>query len=189
MKGLQHGDALLVVDMQNDFCPGGSLAVAGGHDVVPVINRWIQRAEEASVPVFYSRDWHPGNHISFKDRGGPWPPHCVQSTRGAEFHPALLLAQTAIVISKADTPDKDAYSAFDSTALADLLQSGGVRRLWVCGLALDYCVVESALDGRRLGFEVHVLADATRAVNAKPGDGERAIDRLKAAGIAVESSD
>lgn len=189
MEGFQPGDALLVVDMQNDFCPGGSLAVAGGHDVVPVINKWIQRAEEAAAPVFLSRDWHPVNHISFKDRGGPWPPHCVQGTAGAAFHPDLQVPPSGIVISKADTPDKDSYSAFGLTPLADLLRKRSVRRLWVCGLALDYCVMESALDGQRLGFKVHVLADATRAVNAKPGDGERAIDRLKAAGVVVESSD
>ena len=188
MRDFQTGDALLVVDVQNDFCPGGALAVPGGNDIIQTLNTWIRRAIGKKVPVFFSRDWHPANHVSFRARGGPWPPHCIQGTPGAEFHEELFVPESAVVISKADSPDSDSYSAFGGTSLADLLKAAGVRRLWVAGLALDYCVVESALDARRLGLEVVLLEDATRAVNVNPGDDARAVSRMQAAGISMESS-
>src|SRR5262245_15732315 len=134
------GDALLVVDVQNDFCPGGSLAVSKGDEVVPVLNRWIEDAGAAGVPIFASRDWHPPNHISFKARGGPWPPHCIQNTFGAAFHPDLRLPPGAELISKADSPDVDSYSAFGGTDLAERLHEAGVKRVWIGGLTQDYCV-------------------------------------------------
>jgi nicotinamidase/pyrazinamidase len=183
MNNFQTGDALLVVDVQNDFCPGGSLEIADGDRVIPVLNRWILKAQKMRIPIFFSRDWHPPNHVSFRQRGGPWPSHCVQNTRGAEFHPGLLVPENAVIISKADTPDMDSYSSFSQTRLADHLQSAGVRRLWIGGLALDYCVAESALDARKLGLDVQVLLDGTRSVNAPPGNAARAVDQMKAAGV------
>ena len=182
---LRSGDALLIVDVQNDFCPGGALSVPEGDKVVPVLNRWITEANAANVPVFASRDWHPQNHISFKERGGPWPPHCIQGTRGAAFHPDLRLPDSAQIISKADTPDKDSYSAFGDTDLALRLRSARVKRLWIGGLAQDYCVRATALDAIREGFDVHLIVDATRAVNVDP-DGKRALAEIQRAGGVLE---
>jgi nicotinamidase/pyrazinamidase len=185
---LKKGDALLVVDVQNDFCPGGSLAVNKGDEVVPILNRWIGEAVKAGVPVFASRDWHPPNHISFKARGGPWPPHCIQNTPGAEFHPALNLPSDAHIISKANTPDVDAYSAFGGTDLSEHLRTLGVRRVWIGGLTQDYCVRTTSLDAIREGFEVHVIVSATRAVNVKPDDGKNAIEEIRRVGVILEEA-
>lgn len=183
---LTKGDALILVDVQNDFCPGGALAVAEGDQVVPVLNRWIERAVQAGIPVFASRDWHPPNHVSFQSRGGPWPPHCVQGTRGAEFHPDLHLPKDALIVTlKGDDPDRDAYSAFDGTNLASDLRSRGVQRLWVGGLATDYCVKATVLDGLREGFDVRVIADGIRAVNVQPDDGRQAIEEMLRAGASL----
>ncbi len=186
--GLKAGDALLIVDVQNDFCPGGALAVPEGDAVVPVLNLWIDEAEKSRVPVFASRDWHPPNHVSFKERGGPWPPHCVQDTKGATFHPDLKLPRNAQIISKAADPDADSYSAFGGTNLADRLRRAHVKNVWIGGLAQDYCVRATALDAIREGFNVHVIADATRAVNVQPGDGERALDEILQAGGVLEET-
>jgi len=183
---LQKDDALLIVDVQNDFCPGGSLAVPEGDKIVPILNIWIEKAIEAGAPVYASRDWHPPNHISFREREGPWPPHCIQGTHGAEFHPGLKLPANAQIVSKADTPDQDSYSAFGGTDLAVRLRAGGVKRLWIGGLALDYCVRASALDAIREGFEVHLIVAATRPVNIKPIDGPRALDEIQRAGGVLE---
>ena len=185
---LKPGDALLIVDVQNDFCPGGALAVSQGDEVVPILNRWIEEAGAAGVPVFASRDWHPANHISFKQRGGPWPPHCIRDTFGAAFHPDLRLPPDVEVISKADTPDADSYSAFGGTDLAERLREADVKRVWIGGLAQDYCVRASVLDAVKEGFEVHLIADATRAVNVNPEDGRRAIEEIKQAGGIVEGT-
>jgi nicotinamidase/pyrazinamidase len=179
---LSSSDGLLIVDVQNDFCPGGTLAVTEGDEVVPILNEWIEAAVAAGAPVFASRDWHPPNHISFRDRGGPWPPHCIQGTRGAQFHPDLKLPDNVQVISKADSADADSYSAFGNTNLTDRLRKAGVRRVWIGGLAQDYCVRETALDALKAGFEVHVIVDATRAVNVKPDDGRRALEDIQQAG-------
>src|SRR5204863_4154412 len=147
----QVGDALLLVDPQNDFCPGGSLPVADGDAVMPVLNAWAAAAERSGVPIFISRDWHPRRTTHFKEGGGVWPPHCVMGTHGAEFHPDLHVPRTATIVSKGMGEAEDAYSAFqarDDTgrALADLLGAQGVARLYVGGLATDYCVKSSALD-------------------------------------------
>jgi nicotinamidase/pyrazinamidase len=179
---LSSSDGLLIVDVQNDFCPGGTLAVTEGDRVVPILNEWIEAAVAAGASVFASRDWHPPNHISFRDRGGPWPPHCIQGTRGAQFHPDLKLPDNVQVISKADSADADSYSAFGNTNLTDRLRKAGVRRVWIGGLAQDYCVRETALDALKAGFEVHVIVDATRAVNVKPDDGRRALEDIRQAG-------
>lgn len=180
--------ALLLVDIQRDFCPGGSLAVEDGDAVVPVANRWIEKARAEGAPIFASRDWHPPGHVSFAEQGGPWPPHCVQDTPGAAFAPGLALPDDAVVISKGTRQDRDAYSAFDGTDLADRLRALGMRRVFVAGLALDVCVRATVIDGLRAGFDVHLIRDGTRAVEAKPGDGDAALAEMVEAGAAVETS-
>ena len=169
---LMDGDALLIVDVQNDFCPGGALAVADGDTVAPVINEWIAAAIEADVPVIASRDWHPEDHVSFKAQGGPWPAHCVQGTTGADFRSDLRLPSATVVVTKGSDAMEEAYSAFQGTELDRRLRELGVKRLWVGGLALDYCVKASALDAMATGdLEVTLIMAATRAVNVEPGDG------------------
>ena len=184
---LTVSDALLLVDVQNDFCPGGALAVADGDAVVPALNAWIAAARQGGARVFASRDWHPPDHLSFAERGGIWPLHCVQNTLGADFHPDLELPNDAVIVTKADTADREAYSAFDSGELAAQLRAAGIERLWVGGLATDYCVKASVLDATELPeLEVHVIADAIRAVDAAPGDGEAALEAMREAGATLE---
>jgi len=185
---MEQGDALLIVDVQNDFCPGGALAVSEGDRVVPVLNRWIEKAQREQIPIFASRDWHPLHHISFRERGGPWPPHCVQNTPGAAFHPDLRLPPEAQIVSKGYDPDEDSYSAFGGTGLTEKLRSAGIKRLWIGGLTQDYCVRESSLDAIREGFEPHVIVEGTRAVNVNPDDGRRALDDVVRAGAVLERS-
>ncbi len=172
------GDALLVVDVQNDFLPGGSLAVPRGDEIVPVLNRCLALFTKKALPVYASRDWHPANHCSFRAQGGPWPPHCMADTHGAEFAANLELPADAVIISKADTPQKDAYSAFGDTDLGLCLKAVGVRRLFVGGLATDYCVLNTVKDALALGYAVVLLTDAVRPVEAAPGDGERALAEM-----------
>jgi len=181
---IETDSGLLVVDMQNCFLPGGSLAVAEGDEVIPVINRYAALFAEEGRPVFASRDWHPQETIHFQK----WPVHCVQETEGAEFHPDLHLPHDVTVVSKGMDPQQDAYSAFQAIdergrLLGDVLRERGVRRLYVCGLALDYCVRYSALDAVRAGMEVTLLVDATRAVNVELHDAEKAIEDLVRAGV------
>lgn len=184
---LTPSDALLLVDVQNDFCPGGALAVTDGDAVVPVLNDWIAAAIQGGALVFASRDWHPADHLSFAEQGGPWPPHCVKDTPGAAFHPDLELPDDAAVVSKADQADREAYSAFDSGELGEKLGAAGVRRLWVGGLATDYCVKASVLDAVEVsGLEVHVITDAIRAVDVAPSDGEAALKAMREAGAILE---
>ncbi len=175
--------ALIVVDLQNDFCPGGALAVPAGDQIVPLVNELMEQFARAGQPIFATRDWHPEGHVSFKARGGIWPPHCVQGTPGAEFHSDLRLPSAATVITKGDTLDKDAYSGFDGTSLARQLQEAGVEGLVVCGLATDYCVRATALDGLKAGFQVEVRQAAVRGVEVAPGDSQKALDELQAAGV------
>ena len=170
----QPGDVLLVTDVQNDFLPGGSLAVAGGDEVVPVLNRYIDAFVARGQPVYATRDWHPERHCSFRAQGGPWPVHCVAGTHGADFAAALALPRDATIISKATAPDREAYSSFQGTHLDSVLRAAGIRRLFVGGLTTDYCVLNTVRDARRFGYEVLLLADAIRAVDVKPGDGQRA---------------
>lgn len=171
---LRPGDVLLVTDIQNDFLPGGSLAVAGGDEVVPVLNRYIGEFVAHALPVYATRDWHPPQHCSFHAQGGPWPVHCVTGTHGAEFATTLTLPPDTTVISKAILPEREAYSSFEGTDLDSRLRATGIRRLFIGGLATDYCVLNTVRDARRLGYEVLVLADAIRAVDVQPGDGQRA---------------
>lgn len=170
----QAGDALLIVDVQNDFLPGGTLAVEQGDAVIPALNRYIDAFVTRGLPVVATRDWHPAAHSSFREQGGPWPPHCRANTEGAAFARELGLPPDATVISKATTPDQDAYSGFQGTDLDPRLRAAGVRRLYVGGLATDYCVLNTVRDARRLGYEVMLLADAIRPVDVQAGDGQRA---------------
>jgi nicotinamidase/pyrazinamidase len=168
------GDALIVVDVQNDFLPGGSLAVPDGDTVVPVLNRYLAEFSVRELPVYATRDWHPANHCSFKARGGPWPPHCVAESPGAHFAALLRFPSGTFVISKATQPDKDAYSGFEGTDLDARLRAQKIKRLFVGGLATDYCVLNTVRDAHRLGYEAYLLTDAIRAVNVKPDDGRKA---------------
>jgi nicotinamidase/pyrazinamidase len=179
--------ALIVVDVQNDFCPGGSLAVTRGDDVVAPLNKLIEEFLERGEPVFKSRDWHPEKTKHFAAYGGTWPVHCVQDTKGAEFHPDLIDDMHIRVISKG-LGDEDSYSAFDGTDLALQLRRLGVEEVWVGGLATDYCVKNTVLDALKEGFRVKALEDAMRAVEVNPGDGERAIAEMRDAGAEVISS-
>jgi nicotinamidase/pyrazinamidase len=174
------GDALIIVDVQNDFLPGGKLGVAHGDEVVPALNRYIERFASRGLPVFATRDWHPENHCSFSDQGGIWPPHCLADSAGAAFAPGLALPDAAIVVSKADTPAQDAYSGFEGTDLAAQLRARSVKRVYVGGIATDYCVLNTVKDALAEGFEVLLLTDAIRAVDVKPGDGDAAIEQMKA---------
>lgn len=185
-------DALVVVDLQNDFCPGGSLGVAGGDRVIAVLNRYIQRFRDLKAPIYATRDWHPPVTKHFKAHGGVWPPHCVQGTKGAEFHPALTLPPDVVILSKGMDPEQDAYSCFqaqdpDGMDFAVSLGESGIQRLFIGGLATDYCVRCTALDALHEGFQVVVLQDAIAAVDLKPGDGERAIEEMRAAGATFVS--
>ena len=176
------GDALIVVDVQQDFLPGGALGVPAGDEVVPALNRAVTAFERAGLPVYYSRDWHTPDHCSFKAQGGPWPPHCIAGSEGAAFAAALRMPDDAAVISKATTRAQDAYSAFQGTTLAQQLETAGVRRVFIGGLATDYCVRATVLDARANGFEVEVFGDAVRAVDVQPGDGERALQEMQKSG-------
>ena len=188
MQAPGPGDALLVVDVQNDFLPGGALGITGGDGIVAPINRVLAAWRERRLPVFLSRDWHPARHCSFAAQGGPWPVHCVAGTRGAEFAAALAIAPDDVVISKATRADKDAYSALDGTPLAEALRSRGVRRLFIAGLATDYCVRATGRDARAAGLDVVVLKDAVCAVDVQPGDGDRALDELAAEGCELSTT-
>ncbi len=186
---LQAGDALAVIDIQLDFLPGGSLAVSHGDEVIPVLNCYIDLFQAKSLPVFATRDWHPENHCSFVSRGGPWPPHCVQGSPGARFSPDLRIPADAFIISKATNPDREEYSDFGGTGFHEHLRTLGVKRLFVGGLATDYCVLHTVRDALSLGYEAFLLVDAVRAVDVKPGDGERAVEemaRLGAAPVSLE---
>ncbi|MBS7653634.1 nicotinamidase [Candidatus Bathyarchaeota archaeon] len=176
MKGKE--DALIVVDVQIDFCPGGSLPVPEGDKIVPVLNKYIEKFDRSGALIFATRDWHPSNHISFKDYGGLWTPHCVQGTDGANFHPNLQLPERVKIVSKATDPFKEAYSGFEGTNLAEDLRRAGVKRVFVGGLATEYCVKNTVLDALNLGFETFILEDAVRGINVKPSDIEKAMKEM-----------
>lgn len=180
-------DALLLVDIQRDFCPGGALPVEGAADVVPVLNRWIDAAQQCGAKIVASRDWHPPDHTSFRDRGGPWPQHCIQDSEGAAFHPDLKLPEDAEIVSKGLRSDADNYSPFDRTPLADKLRHSGVQRIFLGGLAQDECVRQTALDARQFGFEVHLITDAARPLSAQ--DGQRAMQDMQQAGVFADKTD
>lgn len=182
--------ALILIDIQNDFCPDGALAVTGGDLIVPIVNRLI-----SSFPLVIStQDWHPPNHISFKAQGGPWPPHCVQGTIGAALHPDLKTDTIALYFRKASSPDKDDYSEFAGKeergrSLDEVLKGYGVKKIYVVGLATDYCVLETVLDGIKYGYEVYAVTDAMRAVNVNPDDGEKALYKMVSSGAHLVTSE
>ena len=182
----QPGDALVIVDVQNDFCPGGALPIEGGSEVVPILNRWIAAAIVKHVSIYASRDWHPVDHISFRQQGGLWPPHCIQDSEGARFHPELQLPGSVIKITKGVRFDHDQNSIFDATGLTYQLRLKGIKRLWVGGLAEDVCVLASILDACRNGFDVVLIQDATRPVSADSA--ERARQQMREAGARFERS-
>jgi nicotinamidase/pyrazinamidase len=179
---VSKADALLVTDVQVDFLPGGALPVPEGDQVLPILNDYIGIFRKAGVTVFATRDWHPPNHMSFTTQGGPWPPHCIQDSEGAKFHPDLKLPDGTVIISKAMDPTKESYSSFDNTELASTLASKKVCRIFVGGFATDYCIVNTVRDARKLGFETVILSDAMRGIDVKPGDSERAIEEMIAKG-------
>jgi nicotinamidase/pyrazinamidase len=183
---LKPGDALLIVDVQVDFCPGGALPVPEGDEVVPILNEWISAARRTKIPVVASRDWHPRQHLSFEDEGGERPPHCVQYSTGAAFHPGLELPDDVLKVSKGLRFDKDQYSAFDDTGLGRFLRRQGVRRIWLGGLAEDVCVRALALAAREEGFEIRLIADATRAID--DANGEKAERAMREAGAVIEKA-
>ncbi len=179
--------ALVAVDMQNDFCLGGALAVPEGGTIIKILNKYIEFFSKNGLPIFASRDWHPKKTRHFKKFGGRWPAHCIQNTRGAEFHSKLRLPKEVIVISKGMDPDKESYSVFDGadsndTPFINLLKIFGIKELYIGGLATDYCVRHSALDALKDGFRVNILVDAIKGVNIEPGDSERAIKEMLVSG-------
>lgn len=182
---IEATDALIVVDVQNDFCPGGALAVADGDAIIPLINAMTPRF----ATVVFTRDWHPANHCSFSDApefvDGSWPVHCVADSPGAALHADLNLPEGSLFVNKGADPAKEAYSDFEETDLADQLRKRSIKRLVVCGLATDYCVKATALDGLKHGFDVAVVQDACRAVDVPAGTGRQALDELAEAGATL----
>lgn len=185
--------AVLVIDVQRDFCSGGALAVPGGDTVVPVLNQVLRAAADRGMPVYASRDWHPASTRHFVTGGGGWPVHCVAGSDGARFHPDLRLPADAVVVSKGVAADEDGFSAFDGrledgTTLEQSLRASGVARLLVGGLATDYCVRHTVLDALRKGWSVTLLTDAVSAVDLEPGDGPRALEEMREAGAVLRTS-
>lgn len=190
---MEENDALIVVDVQNDFCPGGALGVSGGDEIVPILNRCIAKFADAGLPVIATRDWHPEKTGHFKDGGGLWPRHCVQGSEGGRFHPELTIDSRVTIMSKGQSPDSDSYSAFhgvthDGVTLRDFLRSRGVERVFIGGLATDYCVKYTVFEGINHGFKVVVLKDAIRGVNLQPKDSEEAINDMTRAGAEMMDS-
>lgn len=184
---MERNAALVLIDVQIDFCPGGALAVTDGDQVVPVLNRYIEKFAAAGAVIVATRDWHPETTRHFKSGGGIWPPHCVQETDGGKFHSSLNIDERVIVMSKGQSPDADSYSGFDAVTsdglrLVELLRARGVEILYVGGLATDYCVKHTVLDGLKEGFKVVLLEDAIRGVNLQPADSKEAIEEMLRAG-------
>ena len=180
MKIDRRKDVLIIVDLQNDFCPGGALPVSHGDEIIPIINQIIPYFGI----IYTTRDWHPPNHISFNDQGGPWPPHCIQSTEGAELHPQLK-AEMAEDVKKGFEQNHEAYSGFQGTYLAESLRADGIKRVFICGLATDYCVKATVIDAISEGFNVLVLSDAVKGVEVKSGDSEAAIRAMRKSGAVI----
>ncbi len=180
-------DALLIIDFQNDFCPGGALAVSGGDEIAAPIRRLVEGGDFETVVA--TRDWHPADHASFEREGGPWPVHCVQGTPGAELHESLGDVHLDAVVDVGREREDQGYSGFEKSDLASILREHGVERVFVCGLATDYCVRASAIDACGEGFETTLVEDAVRAVDIEPGDGDRAIEEMREAGARVATSE
>ena len=177
--------ALVIVDFQNDFTPGGALAVPEGDHIAAPVNELAQSFDT----VIATRDWHPPDHGSFEDQGGPWPVHCVRDTEGAQLHPSLDRERIDEIIDKGQDPGTEGYSGFEATDLAAILRERGVDELVVSGLATDYCVKNTVLDARREGFDVTVVTDAIRGVDVNAGDSERALEEMRQAGVRLATSE
>jgi nicotinamidase/pyrazinamidase len=184
---LQPANALLIIDVQIDFCPGGALPIAQGDRVVSVLNRWISAALSKGIPIYASRDWHPLHHISFIESGGLWPPHCIQDSHGARFHPDLNLPENTLIITKGVRFDQDQNSVFDQTGLAIQLRKDGVQHLSVGGLAEDVCVLSGVLDALQEGFKVTLITDATFPVTEEGG--REAHEKMRLAGAQFVSAE
>ncbi len=185
----KQGDALVIIDAQNDFFPGGALPVDEGHQIIPVINAWIEASLDEGIPVYASRDWHPINHCSFKEQGGPWPMHCVQESKGAEIHSDINLPSDTILVDTAFESSKEAYSAFqgqtqEGISLDEAMKLSGIKRIWLVGLAQDFCVCETALEGRKKGYTVLLITKGTRPIHEETG--EDALERMQNAGVLIE---
>lgn len=184
---LKTGDALIIVDVQNDFLPGGSLGITDSDQIIAPLNEYAKKFAEKGLPVFATRDWHPHEHCSFKEQGGPWPPHCVANTEGAEFSKDLKLPAGTRIISKAMYPDNDVYSGFGSTNLHGKLTEMGIKRVFIGGLATEYCIKATVQDALNHGYETYFLLDAIKAVNVKPRDGETAVEKMIMSGAKIIS--
>ena len=187
---METNKALVIVDVQNDFCPGGALGVPDGDRVVPVLNKYIEKFAHAGIPIFFTRDWHPPRTTHFNTDGGTWPPHCVQGSKGAEFHPALQLGSYTTVLSKGMAVDRDSYSGFEAVdsrglSLGEILRQSEINRIYVGGLATDYCVKQTVLDGIAQGFQVVLLQDGVAGVNLQPEDSDQAVEAMVKAGVVV----
>ncbi|MFM2479959.1 isochorismatase family protein [Celerinatantimonas sp. YJH-8] len=185
----QPGDALLVVDVQNDFLPGGTLGIDQADRILPPLNQAITLFEKTHQLIIFSRDWHPENHCSFSEYAGPWPRHCVANTHGAAFSRQINWPTQAFIVSKARAAQEDAYSAFQGTHLAEQLQQFNITRLLICGLATDYCVLQTTLDALKHGFSCYLLTDAMAAVNVRETDGKQALEKMLESGAILISSD
>ena len=184
---MKKNSALVIVDVQNDFCPGGALPVPEGDTIVPILNKYIEKFQKAGLPIYASRDWHPEKTKHFKAFGGLWPPHCVQVTKGAEFHPDLKLPKETTILTKGEDPNEDSYSGFqahdpEKISLTESLRKKKVKNLYVGGLATDYCVKATVLDALKEGFKVTVLIDAIRGVDVKSGDSINALKEMEKKG-------
>ena len=182
MTSLLAHDALLIVDIQNDFLPGGTLGVPGGDEIIPILHEYVSWFQAPGLPIFGTRDWHPVSHCSFREQGGIWPPHCIAGTPGADPPSTFSFPPTATIVLKATTPDCDAYSGFEGTTLDDQLRAAGVHRLFIGGLATEYCVLNTVQDALAKGYHVVLLVDAIRAVNLQPDDGTKAQEAMIRAG-------
>jgi len=185
--GVTKDSALIIVDVQRDFMPGGALPVPSGESIIPVINRLIASFKEREMPIIATRDWHPKDHISFKPRG-PWPPHCIQGTAGAEFHPSLELPEKAVIVSKGTSAEKEAYSAFQGTGLENTLNKLRIKRLFVCGVATEYCVKETVMDALKRGFQTFVIEDAIKGIDVR-GEDKAKGEMLKKGAVMTSSSE
>jgi len=175
---LTPSDALLIADIQNDFLPGGALGIRDGEEILPILENYIRRFHARSLPVFLTRDWHPSDHCSFVSQGGLWPMHCVAGSPGSLPPPSFAVPSSAVIIYKAIDRDQEAYSAFQNTTLDRHLRALNVQRLFVGGLATDYCVLGSVKDARAIGYDVYLLMDGIKAVNLQPHDGRRAEEEM-----------
>ncbi|SMO40622.1 nicotinamidase/pyrazinamidase [Balnearium lithotrophicum] len=183
MVSLTDRDALIVVDMQNDFMPWGSLPVPEADKIIPKVNKYIKLFFERGLPIFATRDWHPENHISFKVNGGKWPVHCVQWSRGADFAEGLEIPPETFIVNKGDRPELEAYSGFQGTVLNELLKERGIKRLFVCGVATEFCVKNTCIGGINLGYTVFLLNDAVKGIGEESS--QRAVEELLRGGCIV----